>query len=763
MRFRKTIASRLMLTVLGSSLLLVVAGAGLQFGLDYSREMRLLNARVDDVQRSHVPAMENSLWLADWEMLRVQAEGIQRLPEIRFVAIVAGGRRLVAVGREAGEGVVPQVFQLQHRYKGEMVSLGSLIVHADVQSVRQRVLEHFFLLLAAQVVITCSLVALVLFVFHRLVGRHLKAMAGYLRRFEPSRLETPLLLDKKKASRNEERDEIDQVVHSFNAMRQDLKRTFDSLHQVNVELLRENRERVKAETSLRESEQRYAMLVNTIQEVFWMVSADYRQVLFISPAYEAVWGRSCESLLADPRSWLTAVVEEDRPAVAAVIDVLARGNDLPPQAEFPEYRIRRPDGTLRWIKAKAVPLRDESGRVWSFAGLCEDISSRKESEEKLRQAQKMEAIGTLAGGIAHDFNNILAAILGYADLIRYETGETDPHRKHIEEIIRAGKRAKALVQQILAFSRKGEQQRRPVTVAPIVKEALKLLRASIPATIEIVSQIRDPDGTVLADPVQLHQVVVNLCTNASHAMEEQGGTLTVSLAVVEVGPEEAAAMGGQPGRFVRLAVADTGCGMDEATRQRIFDPYFTTKAFGKGSGMGLAVVHGIVQGSGGMVRVISEVGTGTTFDIFFPAVDQPAEPEPALATVCPPGSERILLVDDEPAVAETAQQWLSRLGYSVTAVNSSLEALRLFRDNPRGFDLLVTDQAMPHLPGSELARQVLAIRPDLPILLCTGYSSVVNEEKAREIGIRRYAYKPLQGSELARLVRQLLDEQAAAR
>jgi len=399
-------------------------------------------------------------------------------------------------------------------------------------------------------------------------------------------------------------------------------------------------------------------------------------------------------------------------------------------------------------------------------GLARDITERIRAEEEknklesqLRQSQKMEAIGTLAGGIAHDFNNILAVILGYAELTLSETAETDPRRKKLREIIKASIRAKELVRQILDFSRKAERTKKPLLMAPFLKETLKMVRASIPSTIAIAEKISAVDSTVLGDHSQLHQVIINLCTNAFHAMEEQGGTLSITLDSVHLGREEAAGLGGAEGRYVRLIVADSGCGMSPALQSRIFEPYFTTKGVGKGSGMGLAVVHGILRSHGGLMRLASQEGKGSSFEIFLPAIEQSVmEKVEEEGRSCPPGTERILVVDDEAAITEMIGLWLAQLGYTVTTSNNSVEALAMVRENPGGFDLIVTDQAMPFMPGSELAKEVLSIRPDLPIILCTGYSAILSEEKAREIGIKSYAYKPLQGNELARLVRQVLDE-----
>ena len=382
----------------------------------------------------------------------------------------------------------------------------------------------------------------------------------------------------------------------------------------------------------------------------------------------------------------------------------------------------------------------------------------KHFENQLRQAQKMEAIGTLAGGIAHDFNNILAAVLGYAEIALEEARGRSPLNGYLSEILKASHRAKDLTRQILTFSRQAEVAPKPVRLQGVVREAVKLLRASLPTTIAIEENL-DCDATVMADPTQLHQVVMNLATNAAHAMEEQGGVLSILLEEVSSGiqplpgPDRAEAC-----RKVRLTVVDTGPGIDPSIRDRIFEPYFTTKGKGKGTGMGLSVVHGIVKNYGGDIEVESTPGKGAAFRVTFPVqplatvVPQPPSPSEAAS-----GHEHILVVDDEPQIAQVLTLMLESLGYRVTAFTRSRDAWRAFEQTPRSFDLLLTDMTMPDLTGEALSRAVLEKRPDMPIILCTGFHEQMNEERAQRIGIRSLVYKPMLRSTLAKEVRRVLD------
>ena len=400
----------------------------------------------------------------------------------------------------------------------------------------------------------------------------------------------------------------------------------------------------------------------------------------------------------------------------------------------------------------------------TLAGIIRFHRASKERQilqEQLAQAQKMEALGTLAGGIAHDFNNLLTAILGFSDLLQEELPQEGTARESLEYIMLAGNRAKDLVRQILTFSRQTRQERQPLEIHLIVKEALKLLRASIPPVIEIRQDIAKC-GLILADLTEIHQIVMNLCTNAYQAMHELGGTLEVVLKPVVVSPDLAL----QYPRLsetdcIRLTVRDTGIGMDKATRSRIFEPFFTTKAVGEGTGMGLAVVHGIVQNLNGAIVVDSEPGKGSVFAVYLPqlTVAKALASLPANESYRG-GSERILLVDDEEPVAEFGRLALEQLGYQITARTGSVEALKLFQAAPDRFDLVITDLMMPNLNGFDLAKGILSLRPHLPIILLTGFSEIVTTEYARKIGFRELVMKPVVKSEIARVVRQVLDADA---
>ena len=382
-------------------------------------------------------------------------------------------------------------------------------------------------------------------------------------------------------------------------------------------------------------------------------------------------------------------------------------------------------------------------------------------ESQLRHIQKIEAIGTLAGGIAHDFNNILSAIFGYTELALAEAPAGSSLRENLAAVLTAANRAKALVGQILTFSRQVEQERKPVLLVPLAKEAIKLLRSSIPTTIEIRQHIDPRCAPVLADPTQIHQVIMNLCTNAYHAMRETGGVLGISLTEKEIGPDDSAPeLQVDPGRYLVLEVSDTGYGMNQSVLERIFDPYFTTKKPGEGTGLGLSIVHGILKTHGGRITVYSEPGKGSTFRVYLPTV----KPEIATAEnfakgAVPGGNELVMLVDDELEILRMEEQMLQRYGYRIASYTTGEAALQAFRAEPRNYDLIITDMTMPQMTGAQLVQKLLKIRGDIPVILCTGFSELINEKKAKEIGVKKYLMKPVSTSELARAVRQALNEQ----
>ena len=416
----------------------------------------------------------------------------------------------------------------------------------------------------------------------------------------------------------------------------------------------------------------------------------------------------------------------------------------------------------------ALPEKDAQGRVVGTRAMFLDISSRKQAEQEtkrleaaLAQSQKLEAIGTLAGGIAHDFNNILSAVVGYAELSLNEAHSDSRLHYNLQQIYAAGMRASKLVRQILTFSRKTERELKPLKVGPLIKEAIRLLRSSLPSSIEIDQVISSETDYVKADPTQIHQIVMNLCTNAAQSMEDTGGRMTICLDQVYISAEETRNHPGlKAGDFVKFTVEDTGRGIAPQNMEMIFNPYFTTKEEGKGTGLGLSVVHGIVKSYDGFVYVESEPNCKTTFTVLLPAMKQPHHQPPLEKPKLPRGRETILLVDDESTLIEVGRQTLEMLGYKVLTCQDGVEALKRFRQSPQAIDLVISDVNMPRMAGDKLAEQLMQIRPDLPIILYTGFSSKLSKKSAADIGVKALLTKPLIVEELAAVTRNVLDEAA---
>jgi PAS domain S-box-containing protein len=521
-------------------------------------------------------------------------------------------------------------------------------------------------------------------------------------------------------------------------------------------ILRDITDRKQAIEALRESETRFRELAENIDDVFWVADPEDTRKQYISPAYEKIWGLTCQSAYEMPDKWLESIRPEDRDRV-----ILALGAKKTNGRYDVEYRIIRPDGAERWIRDRAFPVRDASGAIKRWVGVAEDITRYRTMEEQLRQTQKMEAIGTLAGGIAHDFNNILTSISGYTELSRMILTGNDKVHAYLGVVMQATGRATDLVRQILTFSRQEKVERQLIQLRPVVAETIKLLRASIPTTIEFDISLATNAPVVLADATQIHQILMNLGTNAWHAMKDKPGRLKVSLERCPVDVSHAATNSRlRAGLYARISVSDTGSGMDQATQRRIFEPFFTTKPPGEGTGLGLSVVFGIMDTHEGAVTVYSQPGEGTVFHLYFPEhAGEPAEVVAAGDAVPNGHGERILFVDDEELLAQLGQKTLTALGYQVEIATRGAEALTIVRADPQRFAIVLTDQTMPGMTGLFLATELRHMRPGLPVILMTGFSMGLRPEQIDSAGIIQVLLKPTNISSIAVAVHNALSSQ----
>jgi PAS domain S-box-containing protein len=539
---------------------------------------------------------------------------------------------------------------------------------------------------------------------------------------------------------------------------EELSAAYQQLVAYDEEIRKNYDDLTKGQQALSLSEEKYREIFENAIEGIYQTTLEGK-FLRVNPSFARMFGYS------SPQEMIDSVTDISRqtfvnPQNRTNLIMRLQKEDRLEGFEVERYRK---DGSRFWISMNIHAVRDGKGSILHYEGTNIDITERKHAEDdqrklelQLRQAQKMEAIGTMAGGIAHDFNNILMAMIGYTELAKDEE-DIENRDDCLAQVLKACQRAKDLVNQILTFSRTREMEKQPVQINPVIKEGLKLLRSSIPSTIEIRQEIEVKPAVVIADPTQIHQVLMNLGTNATHAMRVKGGILDVSLTHEKIDKERISGIPGlAPGWYAKLIVRDTGHGIDPAIMDKIFEPFFTTKQQGEGTGLGMSVVYGIVKSCGGAIDVVSEPGNGTTISVYLPLAESSKTVKRDVSTEIHGGIERVLLVDDEVTLVDLGERMLRSLGYQVTTRTSSIEALELFRSRNADFDLVLTDMTMPNMTGAELAKEMLAIRPDIPIILCTGYSEIMTEEKARDIGVRSFIMKPLTRKDIGKAIHEAL-------
>jgi len=521
-----------------------------------------------------------------------------------------------------------------------------------------------------------------------------------------------------------------------------------------IESIRDFTERRSMVEALAAAEEKYrGIFENAVDGIFQITPAD--SIISANPAFARILRYDSPEEMVATLTDISQQLYVDPDRCTELFRLVEKEGVV---REF-EARLYRKDRSIAWVTLNARAVRDERGKILYLEGTAQDITDRKLLETRLFQAQKMDAIGTLAGGIAHDFNNLLVPIIGYTELALNRNIPESRMRTNLQQVLISAFRAKDLVKQILTFSRQTEQERKPIQVSSLVLETLKLIRASLPSTIEVRQHLASDAASsmVMADPTQIHQVLMNLCANAGHAMSKRGGLLEVELSNEEIDPfsgRQSRELG--PGSYLRITVRDTGHGMDLSTVKRIFDPYFTTKKPGEGTGLGLAVVYSIVKNYEGAILVDSEPGKGSSFHVYLPRVGITAPAYAEMATTLPMGSGRILAIDDDALILELERQIFEELGYEVVVRLSSLDALELFKRQPDQFDLVFTDHTMPQMTGLDLAREILRIKPGIPIILCSGCSDLVVAKRAQEIGIKAIVPKPLIMKDLADVLSKIL-------
>jgi len=746
---KNNLASRLVVYILLFSSLAAIFSTTIQLFFEYKRDIGHIDTTLNQVGRSHLATISSSLWVLDIELLQTQLQGILNLPDVSYVGIRKNNETIIETGvKKAGDSILSHDFPLFHGHRGQKLQLGTLTVHISLAGVYQRLWDRVVVILATQTLKTFFVSVFIFFLFYFIVGRHLETMAAFAASVNFDNLEKPLALQRKPAEPGVQ-DELGLVETAINTMRQ-------NLHQ-EIQLVR------KAQTALAESEERFRTLVANIPGIVYRceLSSPWR-VEYISDAIENISGYPCQDFLLGRLAFGQLVHPEDGTMVAEEVDRNVKAH----KAFEIEYRILHSNGEIRWVFEKGKAIYDDADHPLWLDGVIFDISDKKsaqnhteELEKKFLQAQKMESVGRLAGGVAHDFNNMLNVILGHAEMALEDLPNDHPVAGDLEEIQKAAQRSAQLTRQLLAFARKQTIAPKVLDLNESVEGMLKMLRRLIGENIDLAWRPGKTCGMVKVDPTQIEQLLANLSVNAKDAIQDTGKiTIETGHAVFDTF-YCAEHPGFSSGEFVLLAVSDNGCGMQAETLASLFEPFFTTKEIGKGTGLGLATVYGIVKQNNGFINVYSEPGRNHLFKIYLPRHDVDITSQPLAREKTPPapGSETILLVEDEPMLITMTQLILERLGYTVLPAGGPGEAIRLAKEYSGKIHLLITDVVMPDMNGRDLAEFLSTLFPELRCLFMSGYTAnVIAHHGVLEEGVH-FMQKPFSGNDLAINVRKILD------
>jgi len=743
------IAPRVLLLILIFSGIVTLMITAIQINFEYEKDIHALDDQFKRIEAISINPLAQSLWFMNEDSIKLQLDGILNLRDIEYLELVGKGNIFITNGKKVSKHTTERILSLTHKNDSGESTIGKLTVVASKTAIYSRLFDRLITILVSQSIIIFLLSIFIFLIVHHLVIKHLSFISNYLKGIDIEKPHSKIAL-KRKTRRV--KDELDQVVISTNEM---IQRQKDSYRKIEQVVKKRTAELTQKNEQLRKERQKAQKYLDVAGVMLVALNTSGEIALINKQGCKLLKTSETEAI---GKNWFDHFLPKRKvDEVKGVFEQLMSGNIKP--VEKYENPVRTSHGDERIVAFNNTLLIGSNNRIEGVLFSGEDISDRKRLESQLQQSQKMEAIGTLAGGIAHDFNNILAVILGNAELAADDIPPGNPAGKSLKAIHQASIRAKDMVRQLLAFSRKSDEETRLLNMTPIVKESMKMLRSAVPTSVEFKQHISGDVCNILGDAAQINQIMMNLVTNASHAMSQEGGLLEVTLEKIMLQEEKTCFDWVlTPGPYVRLKVRDTGEGIEPEIMARIFEPYFTTKEVGKGTGMGLSVIHGIMKRHNGGIRVESELGEGTVFEIYFPALEKTIEEEKEPDEEIEGGSERILFVDDEESMVNLNQQRLERLGYNVIPKTDPLEALEFFRTNPDQIDLIISDMTMPHMTGDKLAQEIRNIRSDMPIIICTGYSERMSENIAQEIGIRKYIEKPIEMANLARSVREVLDE-----
>ncbi|RXH21981.1 ATPase [Bradyrhizobium nanningense] len=752
---RSGVGPRLLAAVLLFSSAVTLTLTALQLYLDYDREVGLIETRLDEIGRSTTDSLGESLWNLDQNQLKLQLDGILRLPDIRSAEVREIADRpnpiRLAVGEPSARSAVTRDYPLNYSAQGAAREIGVLHVEATLADVYQHLLNRALVILVSQAAKTFLVSLFIIYMVHLLVTRHLVAIAEFVSKYNLARPPPPLRLERRAPY---DADELDKMVDAFNAMCANLERAYGELREANASLERDLSIRRRAEEDARASEQRFRDYAETASDWFWETGPDHR-FTYISDRV-AAFGMDPKALIGKRRTDAAFGPDAEPEKWRAHLATLDRHE---PFRKF-EYRGRDTAGRMHHFSVNGQPIFAADGRFMGYRGSATDLTAQHETEERLRQSQKMDAIGQLTGGVAHDFNNVLTVITGTIEIIRDGLADK-PELAAIAQLIDdAAARGAEITSQLLTFARRQPLEPREIDVNALVVETVKLLKPTLGEHIEIETRLADDAWSAMADPSQLSSAIVNLAVNARDAMPG-GGRLTLETANRELDDTSGDAV---RGAFVMIAVSDTGHGIPADIRERVFEPFFTTKGVGRGTGLGLSMVYGFARQTGGTVAVESEEGVGTVMRLFLPRSkgEAPARTAPVQPLVTARGQETILVVEDDPLVQGYVIAQLGSLGYRTLVAGDGASALVLVAQGAK-FDLLFTDVIMPGgMNGRELADAVRLRRPGVRVLFTSGYTdNAIVHEGHLDPGVALLG-KPYRKSELSEKIREVLASESPA-
>lgn len=740
---KPSIGRRFAMAILAFSSIVTLASTLVQLSVEYQRDVSDINSGLNQIRDSYADSLAGSLWVTSQKDLNLQLAGIIKLPDMQYIEVLDDKDVIVAMaGAPQSKQVISQIYPLTHNHRGQILTLGKLRIVATLDGVYSRLKSKVLVILLTQGVKTFLVSLFILYLFQILIGQHLATVAKFVATSKTPNLEEILNLNRP-LNKKTTGDELDQMVNAINEMRLSLKNHYHDLQ---------------------ENEFRWKFAIEATGDGLWDWNITDNYVLF-TDHWKKMIGHSTNEIGNGLEEFSSRLHPEDKEKTFALLQDCISGKI---RIYSCEYRFRCKDGNYIWMSDHGIVVsRDADGKATRMIGTHRDISALKAAAERekqlntqLLQATKMESIGHLTGGIAHDFNNILGAIMGYAELsqsmmsAKPEVYGNIP--RYMNEILSGSERAKQLIQQMLLFSRLSPElsngQDTVVMLKPVLKEVVSLLRSSIPATISLNYEIKTEGLKAKIQPIQLHQIMMNLGVNARDAIGDYGD-IVFNLDKYQGYKQICSACNSAiEGDFIEISVKDSGMGIPPSHLQSVFDPFFTTKEVGKGTGMGLSVVHGIVHQAGGHIIIESEVGAGTTFRILLPrvATEESVSPTAAVSDLLSLSLSglKLLVVDDETSMTTMLREVLETRGAQVTVFNEPKLALEAFKDNPLQFDLMITDESMPKLSGMHLSMQILGLRPGFPIILCTGYSDHATAETVAKIGIAGFMFKPLDTNRL---------------